>query len=669
MYSFLRSTYIYLILFLFNFLSLIWIFRDERVWAWDQSLYARATLQLYYTLINSPINWFTQMMLTLGAQAPGIAWLGQFFVPLGDILGSTEKGLLLYISLIQFLVLILVFKSNQFLSNGKNLIALMVSLSVASAPLFVGLSHQYLVEPLQTLAVSWFIFIMSFSPKWGKKNVLINLMFAIPFAMLAKISSPIYCFAPAVVALIYDYLPPFLPKTKNNEQTNIKDNLTYLWIFFGLFLGIISFVWYIKNWPSLIKHIKLAASSELWGHKDTFLNKFNFWLIAFQKSFFLEGIYILILIVFIAGLMVWVWKKNRKFSYFDLCSFSSFINIITVLSVFSFSANEDVRFLLPLIPHVSVLIAWSLFQLKGKFITIFLTLIFTIQLISVHLQTLGIIDYLSLRYVTTLEADSQKFRNIEELVQKTCLSDGTTNSFIGLDQDWLNGNTFNYFATKKLKQTELPCNYILPDQAEIDISKAWQKLLSSNINYFISVKPSLIPDNPFNQVSLALLQKVKNSSDFKLDSTIGNGDSEILVYKHEQNFDIGQFKFINNKKEKNYGYIDTVNNSTDLNNNLVKGQDIQIGGWAIIPSKNKAADKVIITMGNNNSIIGISLVNIDRPDIAQGFKNPKLMKSGWNAVIDSDKLSTQTNIIKAWSYDSETKEAFPLKNVHTMIFK
>jgi hypothetical protein len=608
-------------------------------------------------------------MLTLGAQAPGIAWLGQFFVPLGDILGSTEKGLLLYISLIQFLVLILVFKSNQFLSNGKNLIALMVSLSVASAPLFVGLSHQYLVEPLQTLAVSWFIFIMSFSPKWGKKNVLINLMFAIPFAMLAKISSPIYCFAPAVVALIYDYLPPFLPKTKNNEQTNIKDNLTYLWIFFGLFLGIISFVWYIKNWPSLIKHIKLAASSELWGHKDTFLNKFNFWLIAFQKSFFLEGIYILILIVFIAGLMVWVWKKNRKFSYFDLCSFSSFINIITVLSVFSFSANEDVRFLLPLIPHVSVLIAWSLFQLKGKFITIFLTLIFTIQLISVHLQTLGIIDYLSLRYVTTLEADSQKFRNIEELVQKTCLSDGTTNSFIGLDQDWLNGNTFNYFATKKLKQTELPCNYILPDQAEIDISKAWQKLLSSNINYFISVKPSLIPDNPFNQVSLALLQKVKNSSDFKLDSTIGNGDSEILVYKHEQNFDIGQFKFINNKKEKNYGYIDTVNNSTDLNNNLVKGQDIQIGGWAIIPSKNKAADKVIITMGNNNSIIGISLVNIDRPDIAQGFKNPKLMKSGWNAVIDSDKLSTQTNIIKAWSYDSETKEAFPLKNVHTMIFK
>jgi hypothetical protein len=650
-------------------LSLIWIFRDERVWAWDQSLYARATLQLYYTLINSPINWFTQMMLTLGAQAPGIAWLGQFFVPLGDILGSTEKGLLLYISLIQFLVLILVFKSNKFLSNGKNLIALMASLSVASAPLFVGLSHQYLVEPLQTLAVSWFIFIMSFSPKWGKKNVLISLMFAIPFAMLAKISSPIYCFAPAVVALIYDYLPPFLPKTKNNEQTNIKDNLTYLWIFFGLFLGIISFVWYIKNWSSLIKHIKLAASSELWGHKDTFLNKFNFWLTAFQKSFFLEGIYILVLLVFIVGLVVSMWSKNRKFSHFDLCSFSSFINIITVLSVFSFSANEDVRFLLPLLPHVSVLIAWSLFQLNGKIITIFVVVIFSIQLISVHLQSLGIIHFLNLPYVTTLEADPQKVINIEKLVQKTCSSNRITNSFIGLDQDWLNGNTFNYFATKKLKKIELPCTYIYPDQAETDISKAWQKLLSSNINYFISVKPSLIPNNPFNQVSLALLQKVKNSSDFKLDSIIGHGDSEILVYKHEQNFDIGQFKFINNKDEKNYGYIDTVNNSTDLNNNLVKGQDIQIGGWAIIPSKNKAADKVIITMGNNNSIIGISLVNIDRPDIAQGFKNPKLMKSGWNAVIDSDKLSTQTNIIKAWSYDSETKEAFPLKNVHTMIFK
>jgi len=52
------------------------------------------------------------------------------------------------------------------LSARNELVAITGCLVIASAPLFVAMSHQYLTEPLQLLAVGWFVLIMSFAPKW-----------------------------------------------------------------------------------------------------------------------------------------------------------------------------------------------------------------------------------------------------------------------------------------------------------------------------------------------------------------------------------------------------------------------------------------------------------------------------------------------------------------------
>ena len=77
--------------------SLIWIALDKSVWMWDEAIYGKGSVELFYTLSHSPKRWLRLMLNILHEQAPGVSWLGHFFVPLGYLLGSIDVSLLLSI--------------------------------------------------------------------------------------------------------------------------------------------------------------------------------------------------------------------------------------------------------------------------------------------------------------------------------------------------------------------------------------------------------------------------------------------------------------------------------------------------------------------------------------------------------------------------------------------
>ena len=145
--------------------SLVWIALDRSVWTWDPAGYAKGSVDLHYTLVSSPKDWLLLMLNVLHSQAPGVTWFGQFFVPGGYLLGSIDVGLLLSIWATQALTLWLMYQSIQELSRRNQLITITGCLVIASAPLSVAMSHQYLAEPLQLLAITWFVMIMSFAPR------------------------------------------------------------------------------------------------------------------------------------------------------------------------------------------------------------------------------------------------------------------------------------------------------------------------------------------------------------------------------------------------------------------------------------------------------------------------------------------------------------------------
>jgi len=176
--------------------SLFWIVEDHSIWPWDQAWYGEVTTDLWFWLGRSPVRWSATMAEGMYMKPPGIVWMGQLFVPLKEIFGSIEAALLFSIVLTQIVLLLLLFRIGNALSpNSRAVSAAGVALA-AGAQLFVGLSHQFFVEPLQAVAAAWIFLIAFRAADWPKTRVILHLLAALVMGALAKATTPVYCLAP-----------------------------------------------------------------------------------------------------------------------------------------------------------------------------------------------------------------------------------------------------------------------------------------------------------------------------------------------------------------------------------------------------------------------------------------------------------------------------------------
>lgn len=116
------------------------------------------------------------------------------------------------------------------------------------------------------------------------------------------------------------------------------------------------------------------------------------------------------------------------------------------------------------------------------------------------------------------------------------------------------------------------------------------------------------------------------------------------------------------------GYFDGVNNQLTPEHTIPKTDILALNGWAILPTTNKPANQVIVTQGDQNAVIAIAPVSGERADVAKVTNNPDYTNSGWTVTLDPSTLPTDKAVLKAWAYNSDTKEAFQLSRVHTITF-
>ena len=121
--------------------SLIWIFTDKRVWPWDPAWYGEVSVELFYRLTHTPEKWLELLFSAFSIKAPGVAWLGEFFVPLGMALDSIEFGLLFSILTTQFVALLLSYRLLKKLTHNS-IIAALSSLLIVAAPLSVAITRS-----------------------------------------------------------------------------------------------------------------------------------------------------------------------------------------------------------------------------------------------------------------------------------------------------------------------------------------------------------------------------------------------------------------------------------------------------------------------------------------------------------------------------------------------
>ena len=327
------STYLFLLILVLP--SLIWIFMNVSVWTWDEADYGNKSITLFTTLINEPSQWLRKMLNIYSTRAPMISWIGQFFIIPGLVFNSIDSGLLLSVLIVQFLTLILLFKVLREMFNNV-LISYIGCLIIASAPISVFFSITYFVEPLQLFSVIWFLYIMVFARKWDSLSIFFHLVAASSFAMLAKVSSPLYCLGPGLVATWYMLVNAFEP----GGLRNIKYTRRHIFIsFVAVLLAFCAGIWYWRNFSRVLSHIDYSTTGSRWGADTGFFNKFAFWLGAAQDNFFIHYIFTIVFVLLIVLSVYLFYKYKYTKGLANISAIVAIFQIILVLSVFSSVTN------------------------------------------------------------------------------------------------------------------------------------------------------------------------------------------------------------------------------------------------------------------------------------------------------------------------------------------
>jgi hypothetical protein len=524
--------------------SLVWIFADRRVWPFDQAWYGEVTVELFYTLLRQPSEWPHAMVVAIGQKPPLLSWIGQFFVPVGILLGSIDASLLLSVLLTQFLTLVLVLKvvrrSCEVFSTGVCVAGILV---VASAPLFVALSHQYLTESIQTLSVAWFILIAAKATRSNRNATLAQLIAASSVGMLAKISTPLYVVGPVLFALIYVFGVSGEPViSRRSIQFRIGTWFPPLVLLFAAVL------WYANNWKMAWTHFRYNAGEGalLYGTPDTFQNLLMYRILSTQQGFGFPIFFWSLTLLVAAGLLLWLrrlvtaasvsWTASSSIARSGaLLACLSALQIFIVVIAFSFNYTREDRYLLPILPYCAVLTSWALAQLNHRFLTGSVIACLVLQWGLVYAQALNLLPVSPsvTGWLKPMNSNASESESLQSIINYTCdeESEAWRYNIIGVELPSLNSNSAAYYVAKARHERPFRCYYTSLGYAESDSNRAWQRMFDLKTLYFIAPNPQIrkIPDDPFNKTSVQILDRIEKGNEFiKVPFA---ADTSILVFR------------------------------------------------------------------------------------------------------------------------------------------
>lgn len=159
-------------------------------------------------------------------------------------------------------------------------------------------------------------------------------------------------------------------------------------------------------------------------------------------------------------------------------------------------------------------------------------------------------------------------------------------------------------------------------------------------------------------------ESTSNSTDVASPSSSQVADSSAIAIPGVKNLEEITFKPA--PKNSINGSFDGTTTSSETTIKVPKTTPVTLRGWAILADAGRPADFVIITRADNNSLVAVSPVNLEREDVVNNLKNPAYKNSGWNATFNPSTLGADKVVLKAWAYNSQTKEAIQLNRTHEL---
>ncbi|MFO1418640.1 MAG: hypothetical protein U1E83_08215 [Methylotetracoccus sp.] len=498
--------------------SLAWVLSGRTVFWWDQAWYADATVSLWSVLAERPGSWPAANLDAFEIKAPGIGWLGQFFVPLGQLGGDIDIALLVFVVLTMALVLMLVHRLAAF-GGASSPAAWAGTLSIAASPLFVSLSTQYLVEGLQTLAIAYVFWIAVASTRWSAARTGGHLALASALALAAKASSPMYCAIPWSVAAFHGI--------RALRRRPVDDSVKAGgWTILGI--GSLALAatgaWYAHHLAQLATFVRLAASgdaAQYYGTAQPFLDKLGVWVTALGREFAVpEALGACAIIIALS--ILWPCLRHRgtrdrlrppRIDARRLLLCGAAFQILLVLAIFSLNVNEDPRYLLPLAAPLAMLVAASAAMLtRPARLALLLVLAAEWGYVQADATALVPADARLFHYLHPQADAASKREELTRLEATSCEPESRSRwRMVGVDIAWLNLATLNYYSAKAALRRGFRCSYANLGWAERDVRNALTRVEELNPPFFIALSvPDGIPDDPFNRVALPVLETIRN---------------------------------------------------------------------------------------------------------------------------------------------------------------
>ena len=423
---------------------------------------------------------------------PAIAWLGQFFVPLGGVLGSDQTALLFSTNAALVVALALLYAAGLRLTEDRWPMALVGALAAGSAPLVVNLSHFYLVEPIPILAVVWVLFVMVSARRWHISLTVVQLGAAVAFGLLTKLSTPAYVAVPAAVALVLSFLTTKArPRERWWSETKFLVSALLMVV-----LAYVAAAWYRVNFRFAWAHAELAATSTFWGTRASFASHLHYWLIQLRNAFLLPYVDLALAALLVASGLVLVGRRTKRprvrVSRYHVLVLLGCLGVPAgALVLLADQVGTDPRFVAPTVPGMALGLVALLRMLDNARITGIVAVLLASQFGLMALQSFdanapaGLVRRSAYR---TLPQSNPAFPDqVARLVKTACEdSPGGGYNSVGTSYAWLNANTLTMLGAEQFALDGRQCNW-----AGITFSAGdpdgWQAFSQQQSRYLVTV--------------------------------------------------------------------------------------------------------------------------------------------------------------------------------------
>jgi hypothetical protein len=498
--------------------SAIWIAEDRAVWLCDQSWYGEVSTDLWFWMGHSFHQWVVELANGMYMKPPGVVWLGQLFVPLHHIFGSVEISLLVSILATQFVLLAILFRIGRRLCPASRLGTVAGVTLAAGASLFVGLSHQFLVEPLQAVAVAWVYYVAAEAPRWPRPRVAVELALALVVGLLAKADTPLFCVLPALYAagLICRKVP------RAEFRAAWKSRAFRLRAVLLPVAGAAGGVWYYWNWHAMVQHVHDSSFGPIaldFGHRTPWPSKFAEWSGISIDCFLAPCLgWVFLAVLVAAGFWgIGSLRQRRAPARIGPVAIAAALQIPLVLSVFSTAITVEPRFLYALLPAVVIVFVQLCAFLPAR-ILVAVVVACGAQWAVVNAESLAIGGRLTHQFLWLGAPDlaGSHYDDLTSVLRLTASPDQRTD-VVAVESPWINANSASFFAAKDRLRTGRRTYYISLGYAQSDPAAAMRRIWDFRANYVIALA------EPFqrgllgfvNVVSLPVLGELRNDIRFR----------------------------------------------------------------------------------------------------------------------------------------------------------